>query len=105
MADRSFTIESATGITIPDDASMRYKSKSPIAAAKKATRRLFKLAKGKKVKQIRFILRETTSGSGGSTYKYIGMRTEYDTPVVVSLNGKEVSYKYKYEVKSCVQKQ
>jgi len=101
--DRSFTVESATGISIPDDASMRYKSNSPISAAKKATRRLFKLASGKP-KQIRFILRETTSGAGGSTYKYIGMRTEYDTPVVVSLNGKEITYKFKYDVKSCVQK-
>jgi hypothetical protein len=102
--DRSFTIDSATGIDIPNDASMRYKSNSPIAAAKKATSRLFKLANGKKMKQIRFVLRETTSGAGGSTYKYIGMRTEYDTPVVVSLNGKEITYKYKYDVKSCVQK-
>jgi|GEM_PF-3558258 len=102
--DRSFTVESATGISIPDDASMRYKSKTPSSAAKKATRRLFNLAGAKKVKQIRFILRETTAGSPGNTYKYIGMRTKYDTPIVVSLNGKDITYKYKYEVKSCVQK-
>ena len=101
---RSFTIESATGITIPNDASMRYISKSPYAAAAKATRRLYQIAdkQKKKLKQIRFILRETTQGFGSKTFKYIGVRREYDNPVVVSLNGREVQYKYSYNVKSCI---
>jgi len=105
-ASRTFTIDSATGIEITDKQSMRYISKSPISAAKKATRRLFDLAKKQKknVKQIRFVLRETTSGAGSPTYKYVGFRENYDKPITVSLNGNNVTYKYKYTVKSCLQK-
>ena len=104
---RSFTVESATGINIPSDASMRYISKSPYAAAAKATKRLYSLAdkQKKKPKQIRFVLRETTQGSASKTFTYIGVREKYDKPVVVSLNGKEITYKHYYDVKSCIKQQ
>lgn len=101
---RSFTIESATGLNIPSNASMRYISSTPYGAAAKATRRLYQLAdkQKNKMKQIRFILRETTQGMGSKTFKYIGVRRKYDEPVVVSLNGKQIEYKYGYDVKSCI---
>lgn len=106
MSKRSFTVESATGLNIPQNASMRYISSTPYAAAAKATRRLYSLAddQKKKLSQIRFILRETTQGMGSKTFKYIGVRRKYDKPVVVSLNGKEIVYNYGYNVKSCIDK-
>lgn len=107
VSKRSFTVESASGITIPNDATMRYISKTPYAAAAKATKRLYSLAdkQKKKPKQIRFVLRETTQGAGSKTYTYIGTRQHYETPVVISLNGKNVTYKHYYDVRSCIKQQ
>lgn len=107
VSKRSFTVESASGITIPTDASMRYLSRTPFAAAAKATKRLYKLAdkQKKKPKQIRFVLRETTQGTGSKTFTYIGVREKYEKPIVVSLNGKQVTYKHFYNVKSCVKQE
>ena len=97
--DRSFTIEKSE-VHLPDDATSRYISKTPSGAASKAARRLFTLTKDNKV-EIRFTLRETTQGSNGKMYRYIGIRQKFDNPKVVSLGGKEVSYSQIVKVKSC----
>lgn len=95
---RSFTIEQSE-IKMPE-ASSRYIGRSPIAAAAKAARRIFANTSVNK-REVRFNLRETTQGSAGKTYRYIGVKEKLATPKVVTLNGNEVTYNHSYKVKSC----
>lgn len=93
---KSYTVESSA----VDITGGRYKSSSPSGAAKKAARMLFRKCK-KKVKKIRFVIRETTSGSGKKTFEYTATRTKLAKPVVRVLDGVKVVNQFKYSVKPC----
>ena len=93
---RSFTIEEST---YKFDGG-RYLSKTPGGAAKKAARRIFE-DMGSKVKPVKFILRESTSGSAKKTFCYAASKEIYDKPVTVKIGNSEVVYKHKYVVKAC----
>lgn len=73
-----------------------FVSKSPSAAAKKASRKLFALVEkdaeykryaGEEV--IQFILRETTQGSAHKTYPYDARKTELKTPLELPIKDKD----------------
>jgi hypothetical protein len=103
MADkRFFTIDNSE---IALSGNSRYESKTPGAAAAKAARRLFKESASKKSTkmkdEIRFTLRETTQGSSGKLFRYIGIKRKLDEPKVVSIAGTNVTYTHTYHVKSC----
>jgi hypothetical protein len=81
----------------------RYKSSSPMSAAKKAASKLFKKmdeSRGASYKTINFAIRETTSGSAHKVFKYVAKRVELAKPVVLNIKGKEVVYRYKIDIKS-----
>lgn len=82
----------------------RYKSKSPISAAKKAATRLFKRAqsipKFKNLKKITFCIRETTQGSSNNMYDYSAERIKLAKPLVRQINGVEIINRFKTIVKS-----
>ena len=85
----------------------RYKSDEVQSAAKKAATQLFRKLSlpeyrmHKHKTQIKFILRETTKGSEKKTFYYIGERSELSKPLILTIKGKEILYKYKYSVKKC----
>lgn len=94
---RSFTIVSAE---VAQPANSRYISKTPYRAAGKATRILFRNApKGKH--QIRFTLEETTRGSAGKRYTYIGAREELKEPQQIARGDRTITINYVYSVKAC----
>jgi hypothetical protein len=100
MSERSFTIEKAE-VGNPGG---RFIGSSPFAVAAKAARSLFndaKTDKEKKKKEIKFTIRETTMGSSGKEYHYIGMKKTYDSPIKVMRGDTEVTIKHVYHVKSC----
>jgi len=81
----------------------RYKSSSPMSAAKKAASRLFKKmdnSRGTGLKVMHFAMRETTSGSAHKVFKYVAKRVELAKPVVLNIKGKEIVYRYKISIKS-----
>lgn len=81
----------------------RYKSSTPMSAAKKAASKLFKKmdeSRGSSYKTIHFAIRETTSGSAHKVFKYVAKRVELAKPVVLTIKGKEIVYKYKIDIKS-----
>jgi len=85
------------------DVGGRYKSTSPMAAAKKAASKLFKKideSRKSSVRTIYFAIRETTSGSSHKVFKYVAKRVLLAKPVVITINGKEIVYKYKIDIKS-----
>lgn len=98
-SQRSFTIEKCEVSTSSD--SSRYISKTPGGAAAKAARRIFAGIKNVKKTEVRFTIRETTQGSTGKMYRYIGIREKLDKPKIVVIAGKEVPIKHKFTVKSC----
>lgn len=103
--ERTFTVESSC-INISGG---RYKSSSPISAAKKAASRLLKQAKQnpkhKTLRKITFCIRETTSGSTKDLYHYKASRTKLATPVVRIINGIQIINHYKIEITSVQVKQ
>lgn len=80
----------------------RYVSDSPYAAAMKAASKLFLKAKDKKEnkKKIIFSLRETTRGSNKEVFKYEATQVKYDKPIIRNINGVEIVYKFKTNVKA-----
>jgi len=98
-SDRSFTIHKCE-VAMPSETS-RYISKTPAGAAAKAARRIFASVKNTKKEQIRFTIRETTQGSAGKMYRYIGLREKFAEPKVINIGGKEVSITHNFKVKSC----
>lgn len=104
--ERTFTIEgSGTGFK-----GGRYKTKTgPLAAAKKAGARLFrdltesqiKLREKKGKKDIKFILKETTRGSGKETLFFKVTRVTLKKPITRTIAGNTIVSKYTYEVKKC----
>jgi len=95
---RSFTIESAE-VPLNNILSSRFESKYPRGAAIKAAHRLLKMNPRKK--EIKFAIRETTQGSKGKEYHYIGFREKLDVPKKVERNGVTIEYKYQYNVRVC----
>lgn len=98
---RSFKI---SGAGIPFTGG-RYVGKTFSIASKRAASMLYRkvnndpsFAKYKSKPSIKFILKETTKGSAKKTKAYIVNRVELDKPIVISRNGVEVSYKFKYVV-------
>jgi len=99
MSDkRSFTIENSE---VPVPGSTRFLSSSPGGAAAKAARRVFNEVKSAKKSEVRFTLRETTQGSAGKSFRYIGVKEKLNEPKVVSINGSSITYTHSYKVKSC----
>jgi hypothetical protein len=99
MSDkRSFTIEDSE---VPVPGSTRFISSSPSGAAAKAARRVFKEIKNAKKTEVRLTLRETTQGSAGKSFRYIGIKEKLDEPKVVAINGSSITYTHSYKVKSC----
>jgi hypothetical protein len=99
MATRFFTIESAE-VKLPEDYHGRFEAKAPLAAGSKAARQLFRFVDGKK-KAIRFVLRETTQGSSGKEFHYVGMRTKLNPPRIIERGGKQITIQFEYSVKAC----
>jgi len=99
MAERSFTIEKSE---IGSEGG-RFVGKSPYTVAAKAARSLFKAAGAakKKKSEIRFTLRETTAGTGGKEFHYIGVKKSLHTPIKVQRGDTEITIKHAYHVKSC----
>jgi hypothetical protein len=96
---RSFTVEKSE-VAIPSE-STRYISRTPAGAAAKAARRIFAGIKNANKTEVRFTIRETTQGSVGKMYRYIGIREKLDKPKIVVIAGKEVPIRHKFTVKSC----
>jgi hypothetical protein len=86
----------------------RYVGKTPVQAAKKAAKSLFKrldtqaaFAKYKDVSKIKLMIRETTRGHINDVYYYEATRDKLSTPVVIQRNGVTVEIKYDYKLKTC----
>lgn len=88
------------------------KSGSPGSAAKRAAKILFRMVENTKNdpkfkkyakfanhKAIKFIVRETTKGSDKNSYYYEATSVPLKKPVTLTLNGVEVTYTRKIEVK------
>jgi len=90
---RNFTVEFCESF----DLGGVFKGKIPSQAAKKAARKLFKLAPRKK--QIEFTLREMTQGSEKKEYKYIATKKVLDTPKVIQRGPVTITVTTEYEVK------
>lgn len=84
----------------------RYKSKSPINAAKKVASRLFKKAKFnqkyRSIRKITFCLRETTQTAQKQLYYYKASFVKLKEPKLRIVNGKEIINRYEFVVKSHV---
>jgi len=80
----------------------RFKSSTPMSAAKKAASKVFKAmdGRGSALKVIHFAIRETTSKSDHKVFKYVAKRIELAKPVVLNIKGKEIVYRYKIDIKA-----
>lgn len=96
MSERFFTVESSE----THKTGGRYSGSTPSSAAVKAARVLFREHGGKK-KEIRFTIRETTQGSEGKSFTYIGEKTKLRKPRVIIRGDTEIKIKHVYSVKSC----
>ena len=99
---RRFTIKS-TEAKLPQGYSGHFESNSPWAAARKATRAIYRESKTTK-KEIRFVLRETTQGSAHKEYHYIGVKRKLEKPVDtgrVNAKGEPIIAKFEYHAKAC----
>ncbi len=98
--NRSFTI-----IDYPNKGQTygRYISKNPKRAAHKAFSRLSRIINLKNSNNknlLIFSLKETTFGrKNNKKYKYVGMRVELNTPIIIKYNDngkyKEIEHRYK----------
>lgn len=105
MASRTFTV---IGVSIPKKAGKEeecmggvFKSKTPMAAAKKASRRICRICH--MVGQCTLIvhIRETTPGSKNKEYVYKIRRVKKETKVVkTSPDKKKVKITFKYTTKA-----
>lgn len=95
---RTFTIQNSC-INVSGG---RYKSSSPLKAAKKAATRLYKKAKNmpkyKNIRRITFTLRESTKGSDKKSYNYKAAQVKLSKPVVRVINDKEIVNKFKIQI-------
>lgn len=95
---RSFKVISSS---VPDrEPGGRYLAKNPFGAGRKAATKLFK---GTSLMEVRFILRETTTGSNKDAFMYIGKKVKNTPPRMVKKvdpkTGKVVQYPIEYDVK------
>jgi hypothetical protein len=95
---RSFKVISSS---VPDrEPGGRYLAKNPFGAGRKAATKLFK---GTSLMEVRFILRETTTGSNKDAFMYIGKKVKNSPPRMVKKvdpkTGKVVQYPIEYDVK------
>ena len=99
---RTFTVDAVTrgcSQKVRFNDTGRYVSDTPIGAAKKAfTQICRKLNKCKGRMTLHYTIRETTEGSAGKLYSYIG-RKEFDEKTVIR-DGKPITYKYNVKTKS-----
>jgi len=77
----------------------RYVASSPIAAARKASRQIFK-----KTAQnlIRFVLKETTRGATKKQFSYVANRELMKEPKIIRRGDREIKYTVAYTVKACI---
>jgi hypothetical protein len=83
----------------------RYVAETQSVAAKRAGSRLFQKIENdpsfkefKSRKSIKFIIRETTQGSLKKTTAYEVFRETLPKPIVTTIKGVEIIYKYNYTV-------
>lgn len=94
--DRTFTIvDSEVDVT-----GGKYVGKSPYSVASKAARAIFKQVKKGKT-EVRFTLKETTPDSAGKLFRYVGVKTALEKPLVVKRGDSEIEIYHMYHVKSC----
>jgi hypothetical protein len=89
----------------------RYMSKNGnvMSAARKAGARIYrdltesqiKLRESKGMKDIKFILKETTRGSKKDTYVYKVKRVLLSKPITRTVAGNTIVSKYSYEITKC----
>lgn len=92
---RSFTIVTSD----VNDEGGRYMGKTPMNAAHKASRQLFR----KTTKNlIRFVIKETSRSHDKKTYSYVATREQLREPKVVLRGNKEIKYSVVYSVKPCL---
>lgn len=91
---RSFTVDNSdTNVT-----GGRYLASSPLAAARKAARQLFK---DTRKKTIRFGMRETSQGSEKKVFFYVANKVALDEPKVIVRGDREIKIKTEYKVAAC----
>ena len=95
--DRSFTIIHLKSKSKGNKSKQggRYISKSPLGAAKKAFNRECSTSKIRGVCSLVIILKETTSNSKHKLYRYQIKRSILVKPLVINMNGTEVTIRYK----------
>jgi hypothetical protein len=93
---RNFTVEFCELL----DMGGIFKGRSPGQAARKATRKLFKISPNKK--EIKFTLREMTQGSEKKQYKYVGTKKVLDVPKVIQRGPITITVTTEYLVKKDV---
>jgi len=100
-SERTFTVQgSEFGVT-----GGVYRSASPMAAGKKASRILFRSAKAG-TKSIKFILRETTRGSEKKAYFYEAFMNYLKEPKVIEYkNGLKITITKEVKIKTCQEHQ
>lgn len=101
---RSFAIASAE-IPLPADYQGRFESKAPRNAGLKAARRLFEIAaearKFVNKEEIRFSIRETTAGSKGREFHYIGVKHKLEEPKQIKRGDVTIIVSHEYNVRVC----
>jgi len=91
---RTFTIEKSEN----NVEGGHFVSGSPYNAAKKASRKLFKDEKTKT--ELRFTLREQTSGSAKKEFQYIAFKHVLSEPRIIKRGNVEIKVGTEYKVKS-----
>jgi hypothetical protein len=77
----------------------RYIAATPIAAARKACRQIFK----KTTKNlVRFVLKETTRSGDKKQFSYVANRELMKEPKVIRRGDREIKYTMTYSVKACL---
>jgi hypothetical protein len=96
-SDRFFTIDIAS----TNKTGGRYNSATPMSAACKAARRIFREASSSHVTSIRFILRETTRATGSSNKRHFYSATRHASNRTFVKAGKTFKVEFDVDVK-CV---
>ena len=101
--NNSYTIESSD----INFSGGRYISSNPYSAGKKAANQLFRkihnepnFKKYKSSKTLKFVLRETTSGSNKKEFTYKAVQLKLPKPIILNIKGNEIVYKYKIYITS-----
>jgi hypothetical protein len=92
---RSFTIIESDVVELGG----RYLATTPIAAARKASRQIFKKTAHN---LIRFVLKETTRGGDKKQFSYVANRELMKEPKIIRRGDREIKYTVTYTVKACL---